>query len=155
MAPDSNTKLSTILEKYPRTEDALIMILQDVQREFNYLPAEVLKLVASHLALPLARVVSVSTFYKAFSMNPRGKSIIKVCKGTTCHVRGAQLIEDELSRLLKIVAGQTTPDLGFTLEIVNCVGACAMAPVVVINDRFHGDVSPDKVGKLLEKKDET
>lgn len=154
MAPDTSNKLLEILERYPQTEDALIMVLQDIQREYNYLPADAIRAVAARLSLPLAKVVSVTTFYKAFSLNPRGKNIIKVCKGTTCHVRGAQLIEDELSRLLKIVAGQTTSDFGFTLEIVNCVGACAMAPVVVFNDKFIGDLSPDKVADILEKKNE-
>lgn len=154
MAPDTSNKLLEILERYPQTEDALIMVLQDIQREYNYLPADAIRAVAARLSLPLAKVVSVTTFYKAFSLNPRGKNIIKVCMGTTCHVRGAQLIEDELSRLLKIVAGQTTSDFGFTLEIVNCVGACAMAPVVVFNDKFIGDLSPDKVADILEKKNE-
>ena len=150
---DTNSQpagIGEILQRYRREEASLIMILQDLQREYRYLPVEKLRAVADYLAIPLSHIYSVATFYKAFSIKPRGKTIIKICKGTSCHVRGAQLIEDELLRQLQIKAGETTPDLGFTVEIVNCVGACAMAPVVVTNEKFIGEMAPDKVAKLLE-----
>jgi NADH:ubiquinone oxidoreductase subunit E len=151
MTPDLK-RLQPILERYPREESSLIMILQDVQAEYNYLPPEVLKVVAKEIDVPKAKVFGVATFYKAFSLEPRGKEIIKVCMGTACHVRGAPLIRDELERMLGIKAGQTTRDLKFTLELVNCVGACAMAPVAIIGDTYYPNLTPDKLKKIIKGK---
>jgi len=145
-------RLNPILERYPKDESSLIMILQDVQAEFNYLPPELLKIVAKEIGVPKARVFGVATFYKAFSLEPRGKEIIKVCMGTACHVRGAQLIKDELERQLDIKAGGTTKDLKYSLELVNCVGACAMAPVAIVGDKYYPNLSPDKLGKIIKLK---
>ena len=113
------TKVDEILSRYPRDEASLVMVLQDIQAQFRFLPCEALERVADQLDIPRSRVFSVSTFYKAFSLEPRGKVVIQVCKGTACHVRGAQLIEDELCRQLGIQVGETTPDHRFTLETVN------------------------------------
>jgi NADH-quinone oxidoreductase subunit E len=151
MSP-SLKKLQPILERYPRVEKSLIMILQDIQEEYNYLPPDVLQEVAKQINVPKARVFGVATFYKAFSLKPRGKEIIKVCMGTACHVRGAPLIKDELERQLNIKAGQTTKDGRYSLELVNCVGACAMAPVAIVGDTYYPNLSPDKLKKIIGNK---
>lgn len=143
------TLLDDILAQYPRKEQSLIQVLQDVQRAYNYLPCEVLEKVASELKVPLAKVFSVSTFYKAFSLNPQGKVIIKVCTGTACHIRGATQIIDEVERRLGIKPGETTEDLGFTLHTVNCVGACAMAPVVIVGEKYVGAAKASDMHKYL------
>jgi len=145
--------LEEILRRYPREEPSLIQVLQDVQRAYHYLPCEVLERVAEALGVPLSKVFQVSTFYRAFSLTPKGRVVVKVCTGTACHIRGAPQIIDEVRRRLGIGPGETTPDLGVTLETVNCVGACAMAPVVIVNDRYQGGVRPASVGDLLEPKE--
>jgi NADH-quinone oxidoreductase subunit E len=141
--------LEEILERYPRDEASLIQVLQDVHRAYNYLPCDVLVKVSESLGVPLAKVFSVSTFYKAFSLTPQGKVIVKVCTGTACHIRGATQLIDEVRRLLDIAPGETTPDMGFTLKTVNCVGACAMAPVLIVGEKVHGNTKPAKVAKVL------
>ncbi len=138
-----------ILERYPREEASLIQVLQDVHRAYNYLPCDVLCKVAEVLDVPLAKVFSVSTFYKAFSLKPQGRTLIKVCTGTACHIRGAGQLVEEVQRLLSIGPDETTPDMGFTLKTVNCVGACAMAPVLIVGDKYHGNAKPAKMPKLL------
>ena len=132
------TPVDAILSRYPQQEPSLIQVLQDVQRAYNYLPCEVLTRVAGRLGVPLARVFSVATFYKAFSLTPQGRTIIKVCTGTACHIRGAPILISEVERRLGIQPGGTTDDMAFTLQTVNCVGACAMAPVVVVGDKYIG-----------------
>ncbi len=141
--------LEGILERYPRQETSLIQVLQDVQRTYNYLPSEVLSRVATVLNVPLAKVFSVSTFYKAFSMTPQGRVIIKVCTGTACHIRGADQLIDEVQRRLHICPGETTEDRGFTLQTVNCVGACAMAPVAIVGSKYFGAAKPSDLAKHL------
>jgi NADH:ubiquinone oxidoreductase subunit F (NADH-binding)/NADH:ubiquinone oxidoreductase subunit E/NAD-dependent dihydropyrimidine dehydrogenase PreA subunit len=144
-------RVEEILQRYPRQESSLVMILQDIQRSFAYLPCEALERVAAALAVPSGRVFSVATFYKAFSLEPQGRTVIHVCKGTACHVRGAQLLEDELSRILDVPPGGTTPDGAFTLRTVNCVGACAMAPVVVSGEQYHGEMRPSQLERLIRR----
>jgi len=145
-------KLPAILDKYPRQESSLIMVLQDVQDEYNYLPEEALVEVAKELKIPQAKIFGVATFYKAFSLKPRGKQIVKICMGTACHVRGAPLIKDEVERMLGISVPGTTEDLEYTIELVNCVGTCAMAPVVMTGEEYHANVKPDRVDKIVAKK---
>jgi len=140
-----------ILARYPREEPSLIQVLQDVQRAYNYLPCDVLVKVAEALDVPLAKVFSVSTFYKAFALEPQGEIIIKVCMGTACHIRGAGQLVEELERQLNIRASETTPDLKFTLKTVRCVGACAMAPVVIMGDEYHGGATPVRIPKYLKQ----
>jgi NADH:ubiquinone oxidoreductase subunit E len=142
--------LEQILAKYPPKERSLIMVLQDVQEAYRHLPLEILVEVAKALGVPKGRVFGVATFYKAFSMEPRGEVDIRVCRGTACHVRGGLLIMDEFKRLLGIDEGQTTSDGKYTLEAVNCVGACAMAPVVVVNDTYYGSMSVNKLNRILK-----
>ena len=142
-------KIKPILEKYSYSESALIMVLQDVQEEYNYLPKEALLEVAKELNISASKIFGVATFFKAFSLTPRGDKIVQVCTGTACHVRGSKLILEKLERETGIKAGETSEDLKYTLEGVNCVGACALGPVVVVNKEMHGNVSMQKTGKLL------
>jgi len=142
--------LDDILAGYPAEEASLIQVLQDVHRAYNYLPCDVLTRVAEALGVPLSKVFSVGTFYKAFSLEPQGRTIVKVCTGTACHIRGASQLVDELERKLGVVASGTTEDLGFTVKTVNCVGACAMAPVLIVNDTYHGNAKATKIGAYLE-----
>jgi len=148
--PDVQQRVDDIVACYPRRESSLVQVLQDVNREFNYLPAPALERVAAKLRVRLAKVYGVATFYKAFSLEPRGRNSVKVCTGTACHVRGAAGLRDEVERLLQIPAGTTTEDLKFTVETVNCVGACGMAPVVIVNEKYHRNVKVDQVKTLLE-----
>ncbi len=143
------SELEGILARYPKAPASLVMLLQDIQEAYNYLPCEALQQVADELKVPHSQVFSVATFYKVFSLTPKGRTIVRVCKGTACHVRGAQLITDECERLLGLRPGETADDLEFTLEVVNCVGACAMAPVVVVGEKYHGAVKPNRVRKVL------
>jgi NADH-quinone oxidoreductase subunit E len=145
------SKLSEIIGHHAQNPGSLIMVLQDIQKEFHYLPCEALMETAKALGVPLSKVFSVSTFYNAFSLEPRGEVVIRVCKGTACHIKGADLILNQLETGLKMKAGETSGDMKFTLEIVNCVGVCAMAPVVVVNDKVHGFVRQDKALRLAKK----
>lgn len=144
--------IKDILARYPAEEPSLIMVLQDIQDKLNYLPCEALKETAEYLKVPVTRVFSAATFYKMFSLKQRGRRIIKICKGTACHVRGATQVQDEFERWLSIKPGENTADMEFTLEVVNCVGACAMAPVVIVGEKVYGETKPLQVKDILEKK---
>lgn len=138
-----------IVARRPQEPSSLVMLLQDIQEHYNYLPRETLGLVAEKLGVPGSQVYAVATFYKVFSLEPRGRHICRVCAGTACHVRGGRLLIDEAERLLGIRAGETTDDGEYSLDVVNCVGACAMAPLVVIDDKVHGGVKPSRVRRIL------
>jgi len=144
-------KVDGILTKYGYEESQIIAILQEIQAIHNYLPEEVLKYVAEELDIPLSRVYGLVTFYKAFSLKPRGKHLISVCLGTTCHVRGGRKILEKIERDLGIKAGETTPDLKFTLETVNCVGCCAIGPIVIIDENYFGEMNLEKVDLVLRR----
>ena len=139
-----------IIDRHGRERASLIAILQDIQDEFNWVCEEHLRHVAGELELPITQVFGVASFYRSLSLKPRGKSIVKVCMGTACHVRGAQLITDEIGRQLDLGPGETTEDLSHTLEVVNCVGACGMAPVVVVDGIYHPGVKPHRAKKLIK-----
>lgn len=143
------TKADEILGRYPAAEPALIQVLQDVHRAYNYLPCDVLVRVSDALGVPLAKVFSVSTFYKAFSLTPQGDTVIRVCMGTACHIRGAGQLVDELGRKLGVGPDETTEDLRFTVKTVNCVGACAMAPVMIVGETYRGNAKPARVSAYL------
>ncbi len=145
------SKAEEILGQYPHEEPALIQVLQDVHRAYNYLPCDVLERVAEALEVPLAKVFSVSTFYKAFSLDPQGDTIVKVCTGTACHIRGAGQLVEELERQLGVGPDETTEDLKFTVKTVNCVGACAMAPLVIVGERYFGSAKPARVSRYLDE----
>ena len=140
-----------ILEGYPARGDQLIQVLQDINNQYHYLPEPALRRVADTLGVPLSKVFGVATFYNAFSLVPRGKHIVRVCQGTACHVRGAPLVMEELSRQLGVAPGETTEDMQFTLEGVNCVGACALGPVVIVDATYHGKVRQKQVAKILKQ----
>lgn len=144
-------KVDEITDRYNNERESLIQVLQDISSEYNYLPEPCLRRVTQRLDVPLSQVFSAATFYKAFSLEPRGKHLIHVCLGTACHVRGAPQILSKIERELNIKAGETSKDLMFTLETVNCLGACALGPVMVIDGKYHGQMTQAKVEKLLEK----
>lgn len=146
-------KVAAILKNHQHDKGMLVAILQDIQAEYNYLPKEALREVSTNLDIPFTRVYSVATFFKAFSLKPRGKHLISVCLGTACHVRGAPKILDAIERELGIAAGETTTDLKYTLETVNCVGACALGPMVIIDGNYSGEMRVDQVKPLLESYD--
>ena len=144
------SKLQEIFDRYPKTSQSLISVLQDIHKEYRYLPCHALEETAKVLDVPLSKVFSVSTFYNAFSLTPRGEKVIRICVGTTCHIRGAGLIQHQLENLLKVKAGETTEDMKFTIEVVACVGACSMAPVVIVNDEFKGGVKVSDAKRLTK-----
>ena len=144
-------KVEEIIREYDSSRDSLISILQDVQSEYRYLPESILKLVARKLDLPLIQVYGVATFFKAFSLKPRGKHLLSVCLGTACHVRGAPAVLDEVERKLCIEPGETSEDMQFTLETVNCLGACALGPIMVMDGEYHGQMVPGKVQATINR----
>jgi len=133
------------------TGDSLISVLEEVQAQYRYLPREAMILVSERMGVPLSQVYSVATFYNAFSLVPRGRHTIHVCTGTACHVRGAVQVLSRLESRLGIRAGETTRDRQFTLETVNCLGCCALGPVVVLDDEYEGQMTPKKVDALLKR----
>ena len=138
-----------VLQKHQHDKALLVDVLQDIQAEIGYLPKEALQETSRGLGVPVSRVYSVATFFKAFSLTPRGRHLINVCLGTACHVRGADKVLEQMEQELKIKAGETTPDLKFTLETVNCVGACALGPMVIVGEDYHGEMTPETVGSVL------
>jgi len=141
----------TILEKHKGEKGGLISILGDLQAQYSYLPAEALKVVADETGRSLVDIYGVATFYRSFSLKPRGKHLCSVCLGTACHVRGAPIIAQEFERQLGVKPGDTTPDKEFTLETVNCLGACALGPVAVIDGHYFSNVRSKKVRPIIEK----
>ena len=152
MAPDEqNAVVNNALEQHDRDKALLVDILQDIQAGIGYLPKEALKATAEGLGVPESRVYSVATFFKAFSLVPRGRNLINVCMGTACHVRGADKVLAGIEKQLGIKKGETTKDLRFTLETVNCVGACALGPVVIIGEDYHGEMTPEGIVSVLKE----
>jgi NADH-quinone oxidoreductase subunit E len=145
------SEFDTLIKKHPQEKKFLISILQDIQAKFNYLPKDALEGVSNALGIPLVDVICVATFYSAFSLTPRGKHVITICMGTACHVRGAPMILDEFKRKLNIDVEETTEDNMFTLETVNCLGACALGPIAVIDGDYYGQMKIRKVDKLIKK----
>ncbi len=143
--------VETILKRYDYQDSWLVAMLQDLQAEMHYLPKEALEYMAEKLGISLTRIFRVATFYSAFSLTPKGKHRIHVCLGTACHVRRAGLIVNTLERQLKIKPGGTTPDLQFSLDTVNCLGACASGPIVVVDGEYSGEMSSLKMEKLLKQ----
>lgn len=144
-------KVENTLREHGYQGSCIIQILQDIQVEFNYLPKEALEYVSQRLKMPLSKIYGVATFYAGFSLNPRGEHLCTVCIGTACHVRGAANVLDRIEERLGITSGATTFDKLFTLETVNCLGACALAPIVVIDGEYHGQTTVNKVDTILDK----
>ena len=147
--PVSNV-VDRIVERNHADPAMLIAILQDVQTEYNYLPKDALKAVATQLQVPFSQVYSVANFYKAFSLKPRGRHLIQVCLGTACHVRGSGQIMEQVQRVLKLESSDTTQDGEFTVEPVHCLGACALGPVMVLDGEYYGRMTVGKVGSVLK-----
>ena len=144
-------KVDEIMAKYNYASEAVIPALQEIQDEVNYLPKEALQKVSDGLKVPISQVYHIATFYRAFSLKPRGKYICTVCLGTACHVRGAANLLKTLERDLEIKTGETTKDLLFTLEAVNCVGCCALAPVIICENEYHGNMTHAKAQRLIRR----
>lgn len=140
-----------IIKKYPNEKRYTLAILQDVQKEFGFIPSEVMGFVSEYLNLPLSDIYSIATFYKALSLKAKGKNIIKVCNGTACHIRGSNKLIEEITDILNISPGETTEDGLFSIEIVNCLGACALAPVMVINDKYYGSMTKEKAKTVIDE----
>jgi len=143
-------RIRQIADAWEDGRGSLIGLLQRIQLAFNYVPPSALPIVAAKLGLPLGQVCGVATFYGSFSLEPRGRHMVTCCLGTACHVRGGARIVDEVSNLLDIGPGNTTRDLLFTFETVRCLGACALAPVVVIDGEYHGKSTPRRIRRILQ-----
>ena len=148
--PITLKEVAKVLSSYPKEKRYSLAILQDLQHKFGYVPRECLELVSKELGLKLSALYSMATFYRALSLEPRGKHIIRVCDGTACHIRGASVLLDSLKRSLKVNPGETTKDGLFTVETVNCLGACAIAPVMVVDEKYYPKVKPDEVDLILK-----
>lgn len=142
--------MTLIFSNHQGEKQELIPILQETQEQFRYLPAAAMKEIARFLKMPESTVYGVSTFYAQFKLTPLGKKIIRVCRGTACHVRGASKVLTELENRLGIKAGETTDDLEYTLETVACIGACALAPTMTIGSETYGKMTPNKVAEVLD-----
>ncbi len=146
-------KLDQIIDRHQGDPNSLIQILLEIQRENHWLPKEALETVSKRLQVPLSRIQHIVTFYKAFSLVPRGRHEIHICMGTACHVRGAPRILDTVQDLIGVKPGQTDMDLKFSLETVNCLGCCALGPVMEVDGKHHGKVAPAKIGEVLKNYD--
>lgn len=144
-------KVEGIIEKHGSTPNALIEILLDLQEEYRYLPPEALKKISSSLKIPLSRPYHLATFFKAFSLIPRGRYCISVCLGTACHVAGGVKIIEQLERELNVTRGGTTADLNFSLDEVHCLGCCGLAPVATVSENVHGKLTLTKTSAMLKK----
>lgn len=142
-------RVDRIIDKYACETGVLIQLLLDIQRELNWIPPEAIIRINKRLKIPVSEIYRVASFYTALSLKPRGRHLVRVCSGTACYVRGGPRVLDSVERTLNIRAGETTPDDKFTLETVNCLGCCALGPVVEIDGQYHGKLSAAKVKKLL------
>ena len=142
-------RVDEIIDRYQGEQGTLIQLLLDIQSEFNWISKEVLVRISERLQIPLSQIYRVASFYKAMSLTPVGRHQVQVCLGTACHVRGGPKILDKVEEALKIKAGETTKDMSFTLRRVNCLGCCALGPVVVVDGNYHGKVAPTKVREIL------
>lgn len=150
--PDNeHLRFYELLKEYKGQQGALIPLLQKTQSIFGYLPEPALERIAESLKLPLSQIYGVATFYSQFRLKPQGRHVVKVCQGTACHVRGAARIMERLQKELKVKSGETTEDLRFTVESVACLGACGLAPVMMVDDNAHGRLTPDLIPEILSK----
>ena len=143
-------ELQEILQTYPREQRFCLAIMQDMQKKYNYIPREGMEDLSDYLSCPLSSLYSMATFYKALSLKPKGQHIIKLCDGTACHIRGASSLLDGITRVLGITDGETTQDGMFSLELVHCLGSCALAPVMVVDQDYHSKVAVDKLSEIFD-----
>ena len=144
------SRIEEIIQAYPADRRFALAAMQDMQHAFNYIPEEGLALLAEHLGCAQAQLYSMATFYKALSLTPKGEHIIKICNGTACHLRGSMNLATELKRQVGIDPGQTTEDGLFSVELVNCLGSCALAPVMVVDGNYHNKLSVDQVAGIVD-----
>lgn len=150
LAAEDLEKMINIIKEYKDKRSSVVPLLQDISAIYNYLPENILRYVSQELEIPLSLIYRTATFYNAFSLKPRGKYVINVCIGTTCHVKGASIIIDALERELGIRTGGTTGDMGFSLETVACLGCCGLAPVMMVGEDIHGKLTQAKIPKIIE-----
>ncbi len=143
--------LSAIVANHGAKASSVLQILLDINQYYHYLPQESLEWLAVQIRMPISQMFSVATFFKVFSLTPRGRTLVHVCTGTACHVKGTQRLIERLNKELHLKPGETTADLAITLETVNCVGACASAPIVRVNDETYSEMTPNKVSELIQK----
>ena len=151
---DQEKTLDDIMDRYPGKPEYLIFMLQDIQSSYGFISQGSMEQACDCAGVPLTQGYSVATFYQSFRLEPSGEHEIRVCQGTACHLKGAERIVDDLGRRLKIKPGETTVDLRYTLNTVNCVGACALAPVVVVDDEYKANMSAKKLEKYLKTLDQ-
>ena len=151
LVPKDIRLLNAIIKKYDGKKEFLICILQDIQNRYDYLPRNALNHVSEKLDISLIQIYGVATFFKAFNLTPRGGHTCTVCLGTACHVRGAEKVLDKVKRSLDINVGETTKDMNFTLKTVNCLGACALGPMMVVDNDYLGHMTQTKVDTVLKK----
>ena len=142
-------KVDDIVDRYVGEEGVLIQLLLDMQKELNWIPKEAVKRISERLGIPLSQIYRVASFYKAMSLRPRGKHVVSVCLGTACQVRDGPRVMARVKDVLGIDPGETTPDMKFTLERVNCLGCCALGPVMVVDGEYHGKMMPAKAEEIL------
>jgi NADH-quinone oxidoreductase subunit E len=143
--------IQELLDGYPQEQRHALAILQSVQKEYGFISANSLMAISQYLGTPVSELFSIATFYKALSLKKKGKIVIKVCDGTACHIRGSAQILEECKRALQINEGETTPDGLFSIEVVNCVGSCAMAPVVICGEEYHGNVQIGQADEIIDQ----
>ena len=148
-------KVDKIIDRYSAKEGKgiLIQLLLDIQNEFNWLPGEAIVQISERLQVPVSQIYRIASFYKVMSLAPIGRHLIQVCLGTACHVRGGPKIRDKVEEHLKVKTGETTSDMKFTLRVVNCLGCCALGPVMVVDNDYHGKITTAKVKEVLESYD--
>jgi NADH-quinone oxidoreductase subunit E len=144
-------RIERIVLRYAREKRFSLAIMQDIQQEFNYIPRQAMRAVSKHLGIHMSKLYGMATFYKALSLKPKGKYAIKVCDGTACHIRSSLAVLGELKDMLNIREGEVTSDNLFSIETVNCLGACALAPVMLINGEYHGKLKPKGIGAILDR----
>jgi len=146
-------KIDQIVEKYAGEEGVLIQLLLDVQKELNWVPKEAIQRISERLQVPLSQIYRVTSFYKSMSLKPKGRHLVSVCLGTACQVRDGPRVMDRIREILGVNPGETTPDMQFTLERVNCLGCCALGPVMVVNGEYYGKMMPAKAEEILKSYD--
>ena len=147
----SDKRVDEIIDKYEGEEGFLIQLLLDIQHEFNWIPKEAIERISARLQIPLSHIYRIASFYKVLSLKPIGRHVIQVCLGTACHVRGGPRILAEVENVLGIGAGTTTDDMQFTVNRVNCIGCCALGPVMIIDSDYHGKLRPADVKDILAR----
>lgn len=152
MLSEKTYQIDEVIDKYVGKEGALIQLLLEIQHLLNWIPREAVQKISEKLKIPVSEIYRVASFYTAMSLVPRGKHLVRVCTGTACYVRGAQRILDAAEQTLKIKVGETSEDLKFTLEKVNCLGCCALGPVAEINGKYHGLLTRKKLEDVLNRK---